>query len=152
MRMALPGADSAAGCIDEDAIETRFGRRLRAAIPRHGAVIKHLGAGGAFLQDLEPADRPVAGPDEPLVLHEIGQMQRLAAFAGEGVPPRFAGRRRTRMANHLRSQVLDFELAPLEWLGEKQILRAGVAKGGRKSKVEGRGLRGGDTVSERPGE
>src|SRR5664279_4507874 len=119
MWMALPGADAAARRINEDAIETRPGRHRRTATPRHGSVIEHLGAGGAFLQDVDPAHRTVAGPDQPLILHEVGQMQRFAAFARAGIPPGFAGRWRAGMADQLRSQVLDFELAPLEWLSEK---------------------------------
>ena len=49
MRVALPGADSAARGIDEHAVETCSCRRLRPAVPEDGAVIEHLGAGGAFL-------------------------------------------------------------------------------------------------------
>jgi len=101
VRMPLPGADPGAGCIDEHAVETRFGRRSWTAIPGDGAVIEHLGAGGAFLENLDPAHRPVAGPDEPLVLHEVGEVQRLAAFAGAGIPPRFAGRRVAGMTDQL---------------------------------------------------
>jgi hypothetical protein len=57
------------------------------------------------------------------------EVERLAAFAGAGVPPRLAGLRGGGEADELRGEVLDLEFAGFELLGLEKVLRAGEAEG-----------------------
>ncbi len=126
--IALPGADAAARSVDEDAVEFGFGGEARAAVPGGGAEIEDVGAGGAALEGFQAARVAVGGPDEALVLHEVGEMQGFSAFAGAGVPPSLFGRGRGGDADELRGEVLDFEGAGVEGGGEEEILVAGVTQ------------------------
>src|SRR5688572_12702951 len=128
MGIALPGADAAAWRVDEDAVEFRLGRELRGSVPRGGAVIEKLRAGGAAFQHLQAAFAAIGGPDHALVRHEVGEMKQFSALAGAGVPPRLTRLRRASVADELRSEILDLEGATVKRGGQKQILRAGVTQ------------------------
>ena len=131
LRVALPGADTAAWGVDEDAVEFRLGWEPRGAVPDHRAVVEQLCPGSAALEGLEAAGVAVAGPDDALVLHQIREVHRLAALAGAGVPPRLAGLRGAGDADHLRGKVLDFKLPGLELVGLEEVLDAGETEGVR---------------------
>src|SRR5262245_60496541 len=117
MRVALPGTDAAARCVEEDAVEFRLGWELVATIPCRRAAVENFGPGGALLELGQTTRRAIAGPEHALVLHEVGEVHGLAAFAGAGVPPSLAGLGCARVADELRSEVLDLELAALEFRG-----------------------------------
>ena len=134
--IALPGADAAAGSVDEDAVEFGFGGETRAAVPRGGAEVENVSAGGAAFERFEAARVSIGRPDETLVLHEVGEVKGFAALAGTGVPPRLLRRGRGGDAHELRGEVLDFEGAGVEGGGEEKVLVAGVAESVRGEAAE----------------
>ena len=114
--IAPPGARSAAGRVDQHAIEAAglalhpfvAGRQqMRLDIVDAGAAQPHLGA-------VEPALRGVAGDQPALVLHGRGQRQRLAAGAGAIVDHLHAGLRVDQRRHDLRAFVLDLDHAAPE--------------------------------------
>jgi len=52
-----------------------------AAVPKIGAVVENLRARGAALECLDAAGVAIGGPDDAFVLHLVGEVERLAAFA-----------------------------------------------------------------------
>src|SRR5258708_6673434 len=137
VRIALPGADTGARRIDQDAVELGLGRELDATLPRRGAQIEDLSAGRALLELGEPAVRTVGRPDQSFVPHQVGEMHGLAALAGARVPPRLASLRGGAETHGLRSDVLDFAFTPLEFLRAIKVGQTGVAQ--RISRLWSRG-------------
>ena len=78
------------------------------------AKIENLGPGGALLEFGEAAQRTIARPEQAFVLHQIGEMHRLAAFAGTGIPPRFAGFGRGGVSHQSAKRDPGFRIHPLE--------------------------------------
>lgn len=125
VRVALPGTDAAARGVKEDAVEFGFGRKSSGPIPERGAVIEKFRAGRPAFERVEPLVVAIRGPDEALVHHQVGEMKRLAAFAGAGVPPGFPRQRSGSAADELRTKVLNFEFTGFELFGFEKILCAG---------------------------
>ena len=152
--IALPGADAAAGGVDQDAVEFRFGRKEGAAIPVDRAVVEDLGPTGPLSQRGQAAGGPVAGPDHALVFHLVGQMQGLAAFTGAGVPPGFAGLGPAGEADQLRREVLDFEKTLVKLVRAEEIVESAEAirGGGRRRRRDIGGQVGRRAIAERAGD
>lgn len=127
--VALPSADATARGVEEDAVEFGFSGEAGGAVPKGGAVIEKFRAGGAALKGLDTFLVAVGGPDEALVHHEVGEVERFAAFASAGIPPGLAGKGRGGDADELRGEVLDFESAGFKRFGFEEIVGAGEAEG-----------------------
>ena len=141
--VAGPGAEAGAGGVDEDAVELRLGGQVVGRLPGGETVVVELGAAEAALEILETALGAVAAPERALVGHLVGEVERLAAFAGADVPPGLAGLRGAEGADDLRGEILDLERAGVEGLGDVEVGRAGVAQG-----VGGERMRGGFAAAE----
>lgn len=143
--MALPGAHAAARSVEEDTVEFRFRWQHGAAAPLDGAGVVGLGAGGPFAQVGEATGGAVAGPDDAFAAHEVGEVKGLAALAGAGIPPSFAGHGGAGVADELGGEVLDLEEAVVKFVGLEEVFGAGVAegvgggRGGGRAGAEGAG-------------
>jgi hypothetical protein len=127
--VALPGADAAAGGVEEDAVEFGLGGEAGGAVPEGGAVVEKFGAGGAAFEGVDALFVAVGGPDDAFVHHEIGEVEGFAAFTGAGVPPRFAGLGGGGDADELGGEILDLEFAGLKLFGFEKIGDAREAHG-----------------------
>ena len=131
--VALPRADATAGGIDEDTVELSLGGKFIGAVPQGDAIVENLGASGAAFQGLESAHIAIAGPNDALIGHEIGEVEGFPALARAGVPPRFSRSRRGGVANELGGEILDFKLAGFKLFRLKKILGACKTKGFRRT-------------------
>src|SRR5262249_47490569 len=94
--IALPGSDSATRGVHKHTIEKCFRREFRTAVPHFDSIVEDTGTSSTALQFLQTPFGSIAGPNQSFIFHQIRKVQCLAAFAGTGVPPRFA---RLRSAN-----------------------------------------------------
>jgi hypothetical protein len=131
--VALPGADAAAGGVEEHAIELRLGGQPRAAVPSGGAEVENARAGRAAAEGREPPRIAVRRPEQALVAHQVGKVQELAALPGASVPPSFARLGRAGVADELGGEVLDFKGPAMEGRSEKEVLSAPVAERVRRA-------------------
>ena len=88
---------------------------LGGTVPQGGAIVEQLSARAARRLSVSMRLFGMAGPSPKrcaFVFHLVGEVERLAAFAGTGIPPRLARlRARSRDSDQLGSEILDFEFA-----------------------------------------
>ena len=132
MRISLPSAKSTARSIDQHAVKFRLRRQFYPAVPEDASIIKTLGATCSQLQLFQPPFRSITRPDEPLVSHQIGKVERLAAFTGAYIPPGLTRLGITEQPDCLRCDVLQFEFTGLKFRRPKQILDPAILDRVRK--------------------
>lgn len=156
--MALPGSQAGAGRVHQDPVEAdaagqgidgsgvRFhrggglgglGSFARGVfdvgggegIPETPADVKSAGSSGAAAEMGQAPGSAIAGPNHPAILHKIGQVHCLAAFAGAGVPPGFTRLGCGDFGDQLGGQVLNLETTFLEGRGMEEVGGPQVSEG-----------------------